>query len=899
MSLDASGEDSKDALRIPEDLAEDPNLSYNPTRSTLLGRSYLPTSFPTAPAVPASAATPSPAASSTKLPTGDRLELREPLAKGGFGDIWIGIQESLDRRVAIKRLREDRVDGASDAECRELERMFRQEALTTARLEHPNIVPVYQLGSDTDGRPLLGMKLVRGQPWSKLLRADRDQPVNEFLVRHLPILIDVAQAVAFAHSKGVLHRDLKPQQVMVGEFGEVLLMDWGLASTFPTAETHGASLSADPADSATSSLGPPSQGAAGTPSFMAPEQARGEPNELGPWTDLYLLGGILYYLLTGSPPHKASSGADALTKAARGEITRPSAQAPDRSIPGELEELVMGILRPDPVDRRPGDALGFIAAVQAYVSGASRRQRSRALTSELSESAAPLDYSDFSRHLSRLQEARALWHDNPQIAPLQRDALAAYAEAALAKRDLTLARLQAEQLPAGSLRDELLRRIEAAVSRRQALARQRRFALRGVAALGLMLVAGGIFYLVEQRRAGDRLLHQRDAARQARADAEGLMTFMLEDLWWRLREIERIELLAPVARRAEAYYSTRDPAEMSIAERLNRGAAFSTIGQTLQAQGEIEAAIAAHHQAAEVFRLLHEQEPDVPEHQLGYLAALAEAAQGLNDIGDKDAAILTYGEVREACLRALARRPHDGDLELLLLRAHDGAGVALYDQGELAKARQAFAEAAEIAQRRWQTDPHLDHAVDLGEIRLRLAVALHESGEIDAASREIERAVELVEEARRQAPGQDALLFTVGFARSVWAEMLSELGEIEKGARMLRELMPEMHRLAAEDPENAEWRYVLAEVELTFASLEQARGRDVAARAAWQRVVNLLAPFRDHTDNGYLLDRLVRALLQLNRVDEARPVALGLLEKDWSHRDFVELCREYGIALGD
>src|SRR5690606_21487394 len=104
------------------------------------------------------------------------------------------------------------------------DRQFQQEAVITANLEHPNIVPVYDLGVDSDGRPLLAMKLVRGTPWDLLIDADfKELVTDEYLAKHLPILLSMCQAVAFAHSRRIIHRDLKPSQVMVGEFGEVLL----------------------------------------------------------------------------------------------------------------------------------------------------------------------------------------------------------------------------------------------------------------------------------------------------------------------------------------------------------------------------------------------------------------------------------------------------------------------------------------------------------------------------------------------------------------------------------------------------------------------------------------------------------------------------------------------------
>src|SRR5690606_27095573 len=155
---------------------------------------------------------------------------------------------------------------------------------------------------------------------------------------------DVAQAVAFAHSRGIVHRDLKPGQVMIGSFGETLLMDWGLAVFV------GAGESADPADPAAMPqlfpADPPTRGSAshpaGTPALMAPEQTRHDASGIGPWTDIYLLGGSLYWLLTGAYPHKAKAAVEAMRLAMIGDIVPPSQRAPEgRSVPADLEAICL------------------------------------------------------------------------------------------------------------------------------------------------------------------------------------------------------------------------------------------------------------------------------------------------------------------------------------------------------------------------------------------------------------------------------------------------------------------------------------------------------------------------------------------------------------------------------
>ena len=173
----------------------------------------------------------------------------------------------------------------ADAERRE---KFLSEAVVTGDLDHPNIVPIYELGTNEDNALFYSMKRVQGTPWSKVHRRE------ERWTENLEILMKVADAVAFAHANGVVHRDLKPENVMLGDFGEVLVMDWGLAL---------ATASFRHADFVT---GPDSMG--GTPAYMAPEMATGPFELIGPASDIYLLGALLFEIVTGLPPHNGDDG---------------------------------------------------------------------------------------------------------------------------------------------------------------------------------------------------------------------------------------------------------------------------------------------------------------------------------------------------------------------------------------------------------------------------------------------------------------------------------------------------------------------------------------------------------------------------------------------------------------
>lgn len=301
-------------------------------------------------------------------PQPQAFDLEELIAVGGFGEVWRGRQVSLGRPVALKRLRRDIIRRLQFdvGSLKRYEEAFSNEAIIAASLEHPNIVPIHELGIDEEGYPLLAMKLVRGKPWSRLIREEFNQPVKDFLARHLPILASVTQAVAFAHSRGVIHRDIKPSQIMVGEFGEVQLMDWGLALRLDDM-TRGAAANA-PHAASTPGIYQASLSTCGTIAFMAPEQATRAIADLSERTDVYLLGATLYYLLTGKPPRTAETSREALRLAIEGLIVPPAEMVAGREVPEQLATLAMSALEKDPA-ARPPTVEDFLAQLREAIMG--------------------------------------------------------------------------------------------------------------------------------------------------------------------------------------------------------------------------------------------------------------------------------------------------------------------------------------------------------------------------------------------------------------------------------------------------------------------------------------------------------------------------------------------------
>jgi tetratricopeptide (TPR) repeat protein len=311
----------------------------------------------------------------------ERYQLLGELARGGMGTILKGRDPDLGRDLAVKVLRAD-LAGRPAAVQR-----FVEEAQVGGQLQHPGVVPVYDLGRFADGRPYFAMKLVKGRTLADHL-TDRPDPATD-RGKFLQIFLQVCQTVAFAHSRGVIHRDLKPSNVMVGSFGEVLVMDWGLAKVLPRGgladETRATQASRergrperDPTEIRTVRAGSGSDTAAGsvlgTPGYMPPEQAGGEVDKLDERADVFGLGAILCTVLTGTPPYQADTPEAVRLMAIRGQVADAFARLDGCGADAELVTLCRRCLSPER-DARPRHAGEVAAAVESHLSDVEARAR--------------------------------------------------------------------------------------------------------------------------------------------------------------------------------------------------------------------------------------------------------------------------------------------------------------------------------------------------------------------------------------------------------------------------------------------------------------------------------------------------------------------------------------------
>ena len=283
----SAGEDDPTATLVPHEAGQPSATTLEPLHAALSGRqSRVPTPMP---------ATPPELANATRHyhEFNRRYRLHRVLGEGGMGAVYQARQHALARDVAVKVLRSN--------ETQEMRKqlLFRAEALVTAYLEHPNIIPVYDAADHC-----LVMKHVRGVTMETVIEGDCSRAA---IARNVEILIKVCDAIRFAHSRGIIHRDIKAKNIMVGEYGEVLVLDWGLAMSIapgPDGDFHGPRL--DHCQHV----------CAGTPGCLPPEIARGERSGVGVHSDLFMLGALLYQVLTGEQPFHSRNSMEAIACAA-------------------------------------------------------------------------------------------------------------------------------------------------------------------------------------------------------------------------------------------------------------------------------------------------------------------------------------------------------------------------------------------------------------------------------------------------------------------------------------------------------------------------------------------------------------------------------------------------------
>jgi eukaryotic-like serine/threonine-protein kinase len=612
------------------------------------------------------------------VPTGsDRYTLSRLHATGGIGRVWLARDLGLGRDVALKELRPERADQPA------LWARFLREAQVTGQLEHPGIVPVYEVGRRPDEQPFYTMRFVRGRTLAEAAqtyhqRRSRGAAGRLELRELLSAFVGVCNAVAYAHSRGVLHRDLKPQNVVLGDYGEVIVLDWGLAKLTTAADGE----TADQAPVALGGEGSRDETVAGQvlgpPAYMAPEQAEGRLDVLDGRTDVYGLGAVLYEVLCGCSPF---GGADAT--AVLRQVVHEAPVPPRSVVPGTppaLEAVCLKALAKRPAERY-ASAKGLAQEVQRYLADEPVTAYRDPLATRLTR------WGRRHRTLAATL-AVALVAVLAGLAVVLAVQTRANAELATKNAELD------EQRAAVEARFETARQAIATfhtgVSEDALLKNRDLTELR----TKMLKEAAGFYADLERQLAGKTDPKSRKLLAESYAQL-GELTEKIGDR----KQALVVQQQALALRRELAAATGAD-----VEARLEVAKGLGTVGGLLSVTGDLAGALAAHEEQRDLAAALEAEMPgDAVRAQLA--AGHNGTGRVLSQTGKPAAALAAYERARNIRQKLAEANPSVTQFQQDLGRIHYNIGVLLYDTGKLAEALAADERARDIRQKLAEANP--------------------------------------------------------------------------------------------------------------------------------------------------------------------------------------------------
>jgi tetratricopeptide (TPR) repeat protein len=737
-----------------------------------------------------------------------RYALQGEIARGGMGTVYRATDHALGREVAVKVL-QDRYGPESSAAHR-----FAVEARVAAQLQHPGIPPLHDFGTLPDGRPFLTMKLIKGHTLEDLLQDRPDAAADRG--RFLAIFEQVCQAVAYAHAHQVIHRDLKPANVMVGAFGEVQVMDWGLAKVLsggPTAATE------DPNETASGTVirsladtsGSATQAGSvlGTPAFMPPEQAVGAVHQIDTRSDVFGLGAILAVILTGRPPFVADSGEDTRVLAAMGRVDECFSRMDGCGAEPELVTLAKWCLAADR-DRRPAEAGVVARAVAAFRSAVEDRAR----RAELHRVRLEGERATAEARAAERRKRRRLWVGGATAVAVVTVAALAAVVAVEAHKS---AQLQLERDAARKAEGEAhANRDEADRQRKLAQARLE----TAVDAVERMMV----------RVAGAKWANRLELQQDRREVLEEAVAFF----------------------RGFGSEDSKDPLV-----RRQAGRAYVQAATAYLALGKYDQAVEMARTAADTFQGLAADAPTDPFP----LQSQSEATALLGHVsavhGQYVPALEYYKAASDLAARAVDRDPNSEDSQIVLAETHTSLAM-YYAIAAPAKSAAYNAKALAIAER-------LTTRPDAGfKARVLLVTALTNVAAADLNQGRPQEAMAKIERGRREIPVLDRLRppsaqaaerFTVVKAAVsvLYGTRLFRAGQQAEGLEAVRAGTLLLDPIVAAQPKSFPLQYQKLQHELTYADLLVRAGKLDEAEAGFDRVDALTAQLlADNPSLGWL-----------------------------------------------
>ncbi len=803
-NLERNGPDPRQSLavlstlaRFPEDLppVADPDLQASLSHLTALG---------TTPDRPSGNKA---ASAGTPTSSGLRFRVLRSHAQGGLGQVSVALDEELNREVALKEIQERYAD---DPQSRA---RFLLEAEVTGRLEHPGIVPVYGLGRDAGGRPFYAMRFIQGDSFQVAIDHfhEADGPYRDPGERGLALrgllgrFVDVCDAVAYAHSRGILHRDLKPGNVMLGPYGETLLVDWGLAKPISGQDgalPPGGIFRPQSADS----VGLTQVGAAvGTPAYMAPEQAAGLPGEVGPASDVYSLGATLYYLLTGKVPFAGDELGDLLYRVQVGQFPPPRRVKP--AVPAALEAVCLKAMALQPPDRYGG---------------------ARALAEDVEHWLADEPVSAY-REPAGLRLNR--WARRHKTVVSGAAVLLVTAVAALA---VGLAAVRREQ-----------QRTEAALA---AEARRRQQTRQALDALSSQVVEEWLARQEELSAEQKKFLEQALAWYEEFAQDTGRGVEVQAGAAQACRRVGLIRYRLGQAREAEAAYARSRELYARLAEEFPDRTEFrqelaknhNNLANLLADSDRLTEAEADYRHASEIQHQLAVDHPEQPSFRRDLAASRSNLGNLLADTGRVKEAETAYHEALELRQQLVKDWPDRSDFRQELAQSHNNLAILFKDTGRVREAEAAYREALAL-QERLVADAanRLDSRRQLAVSHSNLGTLFQDTGRWQEAEVSYRAALALQQRLVADFPGRPDLRLELARSHNNLAHPLKKNGRVQEAEASFREARAVLQRLVADFPGRPDFSSDLASVHGGLGNLLWETHRATEAEAAYREALAL------------------------------------------------------------